>query len=338
LLGANPTSTNAGPAPTGYTVIAGGYTVLSTNRAHALSLNFNPNGIIPGITTPAIPNGTLTLAATDGAGATGTINVGPDAASGVTLAVDNTATSGNLVYRFDGTADSGKIANYAGLSVQRSNPSAGSVKAELLSTTKTPRLTLDTTNGVQLDVKQKALLVDYSVTTPLPTLSGYVSTGKNGGTWNGPGIMTSDPDAQGGVTSLATVVAAEASDALGLTTGQTRSFRSQTVDDTTAIVAYVYRGDANLDGKINADDYFAIDSNYNKSGVVTGFIHGDFNEDGLINGDDYAMIDMNYSSHPGPLGGSLPPGGVSAVPEPSMMGACAAALSLLTSRRRRRTV
>ena len=61
------------------------------------------------------------------------------------------------------------------------------------------------------------------------------------------------------------------------------------------LVMYTYNGDANLDGKVNADDYFIIDSNYNKSGSVFGFNNGDFNYDGQINGDDYFAIDSGFA-------------------------------------------
>ncbi len=44
------------------------------------------------------------------------------------------------------------------------------------------------------------------------------------------------------------------------------------------LVMYTYAGDANLDGRINADDYFQIDSNYGKDppGTVSS-AKGDFN-------------------------------------------------------------
>ena len=65
---------------------------------------------------------------------------------------------------------------------------------------------------------------------------------------------------------------------------------------------YTYTGDANMDGKVDADDYFQIDSNYNKSGptpgsgTAFGFNKGDFNYDGHINGDDYFLIDSAYAN------------------------------------------
>jgi len=48
---------------------------------------------------------------------------------------------------------------------------------------------------------------------------------------------------------------------LGLAGSQNGLFSGQTVDATTILVKYTYRGDANLDGSLDIDDYTAIDSN-----------------------------------------------------------------------------
>ncbi len=71
-------------------------------------------------------------------------------------------------------------------------------------------------------------------------------------------------------------------DIKGITGTQTATFAGQTVHATDALAMYTYAGDANLDGKINADDYFQIDSNYNKNGnnAAISFHDGDFNYDG----------------------------------------------------------
>ena len=115
---------------------------------------------------------------------------------------------------------------------------------------------------------------------------------------------------------------------------------------------YTYGGDANLDGKINVDDYGRIDFNVNLG--TSGWYNGDFNYDGKINVDDYGIIDFNVGIQGAPfataggagglagaLAGSGSSGlnGVSAVPEPA--GLCVIALgavAALTGRRRRRDV
>ena len=105
------------------------------------------------------------------------------------------------------------------------------------------------------------------------------------GTWDGSGIVTSMTAAKP-ATRLTTLAVARAADV-----GK-KSFGGQSVAPTDVLVMYTYAGDANLDGKINADDYFQIDSHYNAStNAAKSFIDGDFNYDGKIDGDDYACAD-----------------------------------------------
>ena len=86
-------------------------------------------------------------------------------------------------------------------------------------------------------------------------ISGLIKSGRNGGAWNGNGIVTSMPPAIG-ATSLTTIGAATAAQ-LGIS-----SFGGLSVSPGDVLIAYTYAGDANLDGRINGDDYFAIDSGY----------------------------------------------------------------------------
>ena len=65
---------------------------------------------------------------------------------------------------------------------------------------------------------------------------------------------------------------------------------------------YTYAGDANLDGKINADDYFEIDHDYGHTDAGSiSYLGGDFNYDGKINGDDYFLIDSNFDNQTTPF-------------------------------------
>jgi autotransporter-associated beta strand protein len=164
-------------------------------------------------------------------------------------------------------------------------------------------------------------------------ISGYVDTGRNGGNWNGAsGIITSQSNAlpAQNVTNIAVAAAGD----IGKTT-----FGGQAVAGTDILVMYTYNGDANLSANVDADDYFIIDSNYNKSGTVFGYSKGDFNYDGVINGDDFALIDAGFSGQgavpilPGAPVGEL--AGVTAVPEPSTLSLLALGGAALLRRRRR---
>ena len=72
----------------------------------------------------------------------------------------------------------------------------------------------------------------------------------------------------------------------------------QTITGTDTLVMYTYGGDANLDGKINVDDYIKIDSGI--AAGLKGWSNGDFNYDGKVNIDDYTtVIDANIGNQNG---------------------------------------
>ena len=159
-------------------------------------------------------------------------------------------------------------------------------------------------------------------------LTGLIASGRNGGNWAGVGIVTSDPRATDN--GLATLAIARAGDIART------SFSGEPLDTDDVIVALTWGGDANLDGKINVDDYGRIDANVASSGSVFGYAAGDFNFDGKINVDDYGIIDGNISRQGEPFatGASVAPDSLSAIPEPAAMSLFSLA-TLAMSRRRR---
>src|SRR5439155_25512022 len=96
------------------------------------------------------------------------------------------------------------------------------------------------------------------------------------------------------------------------------------------LVMYTYGGDANLDGKINVDDYGRID--FNVPLGTSGWFNGDFNYDGKINVDDYGIIDFNVGIQ-GPAFST--DSSLLAVPEPGTIALLAAPLVALMRLRRR---
>ncbi len=156
----------------------------------------------------------------------------------------------------------------------------------------------------KLNLCDNDLIVDYSGGSPLGTwngsaytgLSGRIASGYDGGDWQGSGIVTNTGAAAAGQTTLGI---AEASDALGTAPGVTALWDGQTVDNTCVLIKYTYNGDWNLDGIVNGDDYFSIDSGFPTQ--AKGYFNGDSNLDGVINGDDYFTIDSNFPSQGTPL-------------------------------------
>jgi autotransporter-associated beta strand protein len=165
-------------------------------------------------------------------------------------------------------------------------------------------------------------------TTPVGTLSGntytgvtgMVQTGRSGGTWTGAtGIITSQTSAT--MSSLTGIGVATVAQAKGIAATQTAQWSGQTVTGSDTLVMYTYGGDANLDGKLNVDDYGRIDSNIGLG--TAGWYNGDFNYDGKVNVDDYGILDSNVAVQGPPFPtasrGQLPVSGeaaATAVPEP----------------------
>jgi hypothetical protein len=81
----------------------------------------------------------------------------------------------------------------------------------------------------------------------------------------------------------------------------------QTISGADTLVMYTYGGDANLDGKLNIDDYVRIDQGI--AAGLKGWANGDFNYDGLVNSLDFDSLSMNFNK-------SLPAPLITLVPEP----------------------
>jgi hypothetical protein len=146
-----------------------------------------------------------------------------------------------------------------------------------------------------LDVTDNDLIIDYDGASPIGTLSGTVydgvtgliQHGYNSGAWNQPGIISSQ--ASGTYTTLGVAEASDVSSAIG------GVFGGRTVDSTMVLVKFTYGGDANLDGKLNIDDYVLIDQGI--AATLAGWSMGDFNYDGKINVDDYTtFLDSNIGN------------------------------------------
>ena len=195
-------------------------------------------------------------------------------------------------------------------------------------------LTVESTG--QLDISNNKMIVrngDLGVHTG-STYTGILkalSTGRNGGTWNGKGIITSHSAAQG-PGFLKTIAAARA----GAVGKANTIFGGQNVNANDVILMYTYTGDANLSGFIDVDDYFAIDSNYGKTGSAISYTGGDFNYSGLVDGDDYFLIDANFGAQTGVIDSVNAdlPAGVTAVPEPTSLALLSIAATALYRRRR----
>src|SRR5262249_35392509 len=117
-------------------------------------------------------------------------------------------------------------------------------------------------NSNLLDLGNEKLIL----TDPAGTWNGFnytdtsqlIATARNGGGWAGTaGITTTQAAAVGG--TFTSIGIAKGSEAKPTTVSATALWGGQTITGTDTLVMYTYGGDANLDGKINIDDYVQID-------------------------------------------------------------------------------
>jgi hypothetical protein len=261
--------------------------------------------------------------------------------TGSTLTLNNVTSNNNSLLKAGAGTLQLNIARFNNLDIVGGKVKIAQSANTLSTVSKINGLNLNTANST-LDLTNNDMVVNYTGSSPLGTwngsaytgLIGAIRSGRNGGAWNGLGIITSMTNAAAG-SPRTTLGIGEASALLALSGSATATWRGQVVDATSVLMKYTYSGDANLSGNIDADDYFIINRNYNKSGTVFGYSSGDFNYDGVINGDDFFLIDSTFTTQGGPLG-ALPVEGASAIPEPAglMLASLLVTGSILRRRRR----
>jgi hypothetical protein len=168
-------------------------------------------------------------------------------------------------------------------------------------------LTIDgTTNNWsgKLDLTNNALVLDYDGASPIATIANQIKSGFGNGDWLGKGITSSL--ASSTAAHPTALGYAEASDV-----GFTTSFLGQPSDTTSVLIRYVYSGDANLDGTVNALDFNAVATNFGGGGRLWN--QGDFNFDGATNTSDFTVLSQNFGQLlPAPTLGAV-------VPEPGIL-------------------
>ena len=192
-----------------------------------------------------------------------------------------------------------------------------------------------TQDGSTLDLTDNDLILHANAGGPTyyAAMRMLVQDARNSslGRWKGPGI-TSSAAAENPLTGLALVLNSRS------VNGEPEPIFTNVSGEPTVlndvIVKYTYNGDANLDGRINADDYFRIDQGFLAGGPGT-WTSGDFNYDGNINADDYFLIDQAFLGQGQPLTGISGALAAVSVPEPASLVLCLSPLFLLTRRRAR---
>ena len=249
---------------------AAGVTLLSTDVADAIHIGAlsggrtEVTGTSGGAAIPALRFSTaaITLSLGGGADEVGVVAGGQTLAStaspvalsvspGAALTVQSASVFSTLQIGGTVTAAAGRLARLAATSI------------------------LIEENGL-LDLQDNDLVIDYSATTPLAEVLGYVAAGRIA--------------VIGDLNSLPTGISIAEAASLGLT-----SFSGVPTDETTLLLKYSFVGDANLDGQVDALDYERVDLNIGNVGLF-GSADGDLNYDGMVDALDYEQIDLNIGN------------------------------------------
>lgn len=138
--------------------------------------------------------------------------------------------------------------------------------------------------GGKLDLESSALIWSYSANSPADMLRSALYSGRDGGAWDGAGVVSG-------------MAASDLSQSLAIGYAETgtlgvATWAGQTITSPSMVTMLTWYGDANLDGKVNADDFALLDRGYVRQ--LTGWVNGDFDYNGVIDQNDYLLIDRVY--------------------------------------------
>lgn len=188
-------------------------------------------------------------------------------------------------------------------------------------------------DNAKLDLNDNDLIVQAKPGTGkgvLSTINVLVEEARNTSpvAWAGSGITSSAAATNSkGITGLAVVLNDNGQGGKLYDT-----FDGMAVDYDSILVKYTYNGDTDVNGKIDASDYFNIDRGFLTH--LSGYANGDFDFSGEIDADDYFLIDNAFVNQGGIVlsGGQL---SASAVPEPGSLICVTLAILGMAQRRKR---
>jgi hypothetical protein len=135
--------------------------------------------------------------------------------------------------------------------------------------------TLSLAPGSTLDITSNSETFDTTVPGhDAPTLIAAIASAYDGGAWDGVGITSSTAAPSPTHNPVLSI-----------------GYR---VTGSELLVQLTHIGDANLDGRVDADDYALLDRAYASSLPNAHWTDGDFNYDGVIDAGDYQLVDRAY--------------------------------------------
>jgi autotransporter-associated beta strand protein len=182
-----------------------------------------------------------------------------------------------------------------------------------------------------LDITNNHLVINYGGgTDPVSSIAALLTTGYNGGHWNGIGGIISSAVAGNPGYSIGYADSGDTGNPAGLASG-------------TLEIAFTLMGDADLNHTVNGIDFGILAANFNKT--VSRWDQGDFDYNNIVNGIDFTNLAANFNkaassaSDLAALEAFAAANGLLAdVPEPASIGLVALGIGALASGRRRRLV
>src|SRR5205814_6038367 len=165
-----------------------------------------------------------------------------------------------------------------------------------------------------------------------------ITSGFNGGAWNGAGINSSTAAADAnGLTAIGYASNADYG---------ASSFKGVTgLNANDMLVRFTYYGDADLSGDVTIDDFTQFLNGYQtQSAATNNWLNGDFDYSGTVTLDDFTQFLYGYQNQGAPLGAleaavasanvsssqrAMMLSAVQAVPEPATAGALAVVAAAL---------
>jgi hypothetical protein len=262
----------------------GAYPSTLTNNG---TINANHAGQMLTIYTTTFKN-FATLKATNG----GYLVIGPNTA----YTEDGTLDTTKGVFQNDGAATIFSAAKTAAITgagtLNLQSGSSLTIAANSAPSTQTGLII----NSALMDINNNSLTLNYgSNGSPNGMIRGYISSAYNvsGTTWSGTTGITSS--AAAGDPAHHTVAFADGADGnvLKLPAGVSTAIPAGGVLPAGyELITYAYAGDANLDGKVDFNDFVAISTHFLESDV--NWDDGNFNYDGVVNFNDFVVLSTNF--------------------------------------------
>ncbi len=151
----------------------------------------------------------------------------------------------------------------------------------------------------RLDLTDNDMIVDYSGASPLASIQSLLTSGYNGGAWNGNGINSS-------TAAALTTTAIGFAEATDIFSAFPAIFSGQSIDNTSIVMKYTFYGDADLSGGVNLNDFNRLAANF--GATPRRWAHGNSDYDTDVDLNDFNRLAANFgSSGLGPEGSGAEP-------------------------------